>query len=312
LITTFDMRGTTYELPIRVTIALIISIILAYRGYRKKSLSISGSFAAFLVGLLSFGTSYRFGIILIVFYVTSSRITKIREDVKARLEYDYQVGGQRTYIQVFASSLLASLIIIIHLLYIGDDQYDICFDASYDLQSSQVLSSLLWSMYIAHYSAANGDTWASEIGVLSRHKPRLITTLLIRQVPPGTNGGMSIMGTLASGAGGGVIGIVYFFLSLISHIVMGTTPKCSQFPVILFGIFAGLFGSLVDSLLGATCQASYYSNEKKAIVRDPKSIPNETLELVCGMDILSNEMVNFLSIACTMVAMLTIVPYIFY
>ncbi|TBU36320.1 integral membrane protein DUF92-domain-containing protein, partial [Dichomitus squalens] len=51
-----------------------------------------------------------------------------------------------------------------------------------------------------HFACCLGDTLASELGILSRSPPILITTL--KRVPPGTNGGLSVLGTLASVGGG--------------------------------------------------------------------------------------------------------------
>lgn len=180
---------------VRIALAICIATLLAYRGFKRRSLSLSGSIAAFIVGLFSFGTSYCHGTILIVFYLTSTRVTKIREDIKAKLEVDYRVGGQRNYIQVFANSVLASLIAILHFSLIKSQQYSLC-PYSQDFSDGKYVNSLLWLTYIAHYACANGDTWASELGVLARRRPRLISSLFLRTVPPGTNGGMSIEGTV--------------------------------------------------------------------------------------------------------------------
>jgi hypothetical protein len=61
---------------VRVALAALIAVVLARHGLRKKSLSASGARAAFAVGFTSFAMSYRFGVILIAFYYSSSRLTK--------------------------------------------------------------------------------------------------------------------------------------------------------------------------------------------------------------------------------------------
>ena len=64
------------------------------------------------------------------------------------------------------------------------------------------------------------------------------------------------------------------------------------------GLLAGAGGSLVDSLLGATVQASYFCSEKKKIVKRPTATTTHD----SGLPILSNEMVNFVSTALVAVA----------
>ena len=59
----------------------------------KEELDLSGACAAVCVGFVSFAVSYRMGTILIVFYYTGSKITKVREDIKERLEADSQSCG---------------------------------------------------------------------------------------------------------------------------------------------------------------------------------------------------------------------------
>ena len=63
-------------LVIRAVVALCVAALLARRGIRKKSLSPAGAKAAFVVGFVSFFSSYRFGLTLIAFYLSSSRLTK--------------------------------------------------------------------------------------------------------------------------------------------------------------------------------------------------------------------------------------------
>jgi uncharacterized membrane protein len=92
--------------PVRGVIALILASALAYRGVKKKSLNKSGASAAFLVGFIAFATSYRFGVTLILFYQSSSSLTKYKGELKRKLESDYQEGGQRDYVQVCGLGVL--------------------------------------------------------------------------------------------------------------------------------------------------------------------------------------------------------------
>lgn len=156
-------------------------------------------------------------------------------------------------------------------------------------------------MLVAHYACCTADTWASEVGILSAGRPRLAVALFTRTVPHGTNGGMSLLGTGASFAGGAFIGICYFALSGFER---------SQLPMIGFGAVCGVLGSLIDSVLGGTFQATYYSEERKCIVERPDEVDTSIVH-VCGWDILSNDAVNILSIAFTMLAGSLLGPIVF-
>lgn len=81
-------------------VALVIAVAMAGRGLKKKSLSKSGAIAAFVVGLVSFLASYRMGITLILFYQSSSSLTKVGNAIKKKLEADHKEGGQRGADQV--------------------------------------------------------------------------------------------------------------------------------------------------------------------------------------------------------------------
>ena len=168
-------------------------------------------------------------------------------------------------------------------------------------------------MYIAHYACAAGDTWASEVGILADSRPRLVTTLFLRSVPPGTNGGMSLLGTAASAAGGLFIGILFCCLSFFVDLGLGGEgggATATQLPMTLLGLVCGVLGSLIDSLLGGTLQASYYSHKKRKIVKSLDT-RDSSVEHVCGWNVLSNEAVNAISIVLTMVAATFIGPGIF-
>ena len=66
---------------------------------------------------------------------------------------------------------------------------------------------------------------------------------------------MTGVGILCSIGGGLIVGLAYFLTLLVSLGVggLGSVSLMSQLPVMLIGGTAGLFGSVVDSFLGAKC-----------------------------------------------------------
>ena len=109
---------------------------------------------------------------------------------------------------------------------------------------------------------------------------------------------MSAVGTAASAAGGLFIGLVFY----VASFALPKEPLFSQLPMAWTGAVCGILGSLFDSLLGATLQATYFSKDRKCIVKksDPEFETDKSISLICGMDVLSNEQVNFVSILLTM------------
>ncbi len=308
-------------LLLRQVIAVGIAFGLSYHGLSKKSLNMSGSVAAVFVGYTAFACSYRFGLLLILFYYSSSKLTKWKQDYKAKIEEDYAVGGQRNWMQVFASSLLATFVCIGFYLLCGEDQH-ISFGEPYGNVNNVellgfsvnrgVLASYLWVIYIAHYCTANADTWASELGVLSKNEPRLVTSFFLRVVPRGTNGGMSTFGTAASAAGGLFIGAIFY----VGSFFLSGPVVAAQYPVLVYSLLCGLLGSLVDSIMGATLQATYYSTERKCIVKihsaaELAAKKDSSIVRICGQDWLSNEAVNFWSIFVTMVLSVWLAPNVY-
>jgi uncharacterized protein (TIGR00297 family) len=95
------------------------------------------------------------------------------------------------------------------------------------------------AMFVGSVASATADTVASEIGVTGG-SPYLITTL--ERVPPGTNGGVTLMGEAVALASAGAISLLAFFLGVIDPI---TAVACT---------LAGLVGTNLDSIAGATVE----------------------------------------------------------
>lgn len=104
-------------------------------------------------------------------------------------------------------------------------------------------------IFLGSVAAALSDTLSSEIGVLSKEEPRMITNLS-KAVPRGTNGAVSALGTLASAAGA-VITALLAVLFASSFLPAGQANLLSAKAWLFIAVFAGGFlGSVFDSLLG--------------------------------------------------------------
>lgn len=279
------------DATVRVLGSAILGSLLALVGYKKKSLDASGALAAIGVGFGSIYADARFGAALASFFFTSSAVTRVRADVKKKVEEDYKVGGGRNAVQVFANGFVPTMIAL-------------AFEFGGGAFGS---SSALASAYLAYYACCGGDTWASELGVLSKSKPRLITNWA-REVTPGTNGGVTALGWASSASGGAVVGAAFHvgqtaLRAFASDGLVAHEPS-NALVVIGFSALAGVFGSLVDSVLGATIQFSGYCEERKRVV----SKPGPTVTRISGLEVLSNSMVNLVSGIITAVVAYALAP----
>ena len=202
--------------------------LIAFVAFRAQSLSSSGAYAAVLVGTVIFGMGgWQWALLLLIFFVSSTALTRANKKRKTGLIEKFSKGGQRDAGQVFGNGGIATLFAGLHYYFPE--------------------SPWVWLAFAGSLAAVNADTWSTELGVLSSHSPRMITNLT-RVVEKGTSGGISLIGTLAALAGAAIIGVLAaFFPPLQVSWLSG-----------LLVILAGFLGSLFDSLLGATIQAIYH------------------------------------------------------
>jgi uncharacterized protein (TIGR00297 family) len=218
-------------------IGLTCSTVFAGSAYVKRSLSGSGFLAAVIMGTVMYalGSAIWFGS-LIAFFVSSNMWSKWKKHAKKEAESGYEKSGRRDAGQVFANGGLALLLCVANWV---------------------SPHPLWWYAFLGVMAAVTADTWATEIGGLSRKHPRSIKTG--RRVPPGTSGGVSSLGMGASLAGGLFIGAVAWILLLLPGQSAPDAYTAAQrlFAWVGIGGLAGIIGSLTDSWIGATWQQMY-------------------------------------------------------
>ncbi|RMG65685.1 MAG: DUF92 domain-containing protein [Chloroflexi bacterium] len=269
----------------RLALGLFISASIGLLAYWRRSLARSGVLGAIVTGTLIFGFGgWIAGLLLIAFFVSSSLLSHFKENNvrKQRAAEMFDKGGQRDLAQALANGGAAAGWAVLSWL----------------AREQPATADALYAAMVGALAAVNADTWATELGVLSRSSPRLITQLHQR-VAPGTSGGITALGTGAATSGAAFIGLCYVVFTVLYRAITGPAdaPDASShfLAVIIAATIAGLAGSLFDSLLGATVQAMYYSKRRdketeKHFERD--GTPNR---LIRGWPWLNNDWVNFLA-----------------
>nr|ADO27811.1 transmembrane protein 19 [Ictalurus furcatus] len=267
--------------PWRWLFSVLVPLIITSRALKNKSLDFGGCLGALLVGFILTLANMSFLAALFAFFITSSKLTRWKGAVKKRIDSEYKEGGQRNWIQVFCNGGVPTELALLYMIEVGPGEMPVDFTMQYS--ASWMCLSLLGAL-----ACSTGDTWASEVGpVLSKSQPRLITTWT--EVPAGTNGGVTIVGLVASFLGGATVGTAYFIFQLL--LVSDLNMAAPQWPIVAYGAVAGLLGSLLDSLLGAVMQYSGYDESTGKVV----NFESPKVKWICGKPILDNNGVNLFS-----------------
>jgi uncharacterized protein (TIGR00297 family) len=258
----------TAELGINPWWAVGLALSGSLLAWRLRMLDRSGALAAALLGfvVLAYG-GWAWALLLLAFFASSSLLSRAFKARKRAIEADFAKGGQRDWGQVLANGGVGLIALLLWLTgFIDGDQ-----------------AGLLYAGALATVTA---DTWATELGVLSRRAPRLVTNW--QRVAPGTSGGVTGLGSLAALVGAVLIGALAVWLR----------PGVSVLPALAAISLAGLAGAFLDSLLGATLQAIYYCPQcDKHTERHPLHSCGTGTELSRGWLWLNNDWVNFISAA---------------
>lgn len=243
----------------RVALALGLGGFVAGFGWRRGALSGDGAIAAAAFGAATFG----FGglpasLSLIAFFASGSTLSR-RQSVPGELPS--AKGHRRDAVQVFANGGIAALAL--------------------------AASARGWrggrGAALGALAAAAADTWASEIGVRSPTAPRSIVSGVV--VPPGASGGVTPLGWFAAAAGALVVGVCW------------AVADRRRWSWLAPALIAGLAGSLVDSVAGATIQGGYGCGVCGQPAEAPGAHCGQPRRLVRGVAWITNDVVNTIGTA---------------
>jgi len=202
----------------QILIALLVTAAFAVLAYALGMVSRDGALGGLVVGTLIYASLGPQGFaILALFVVGGSLLTRLGYRSKQRAGTAQEHGGRRGARNALANCAVAVLCAALAAL-TGSPSFTAAFAAA--------------------LGAAFADTAESEVGQLYGRNPRRITTL--REVPPGSDGAISLTGTLAGILAASITAALSLALGLVED--PGTTALVA---------LAAFLGTVADSLIGA-------------------------------------------------------------
>lgn len=252
---------------LQIALGFLIALLIAYASYRLNALSWSGAIGMIMVGTIIFGLGgLIFAVPLIFFFISSSLISLIITPSKRQAMITFDKTGPRDIWQVLANGGVGTVCAILYF----------------------IAGEFIWFFpYLASLCEATSDTWATELGTLSKRYPVSITAL--RRVEPGRSGGVTVIGTLAA-----VAGSLATMLSGYSGIAIESGLQQYQFKFWLAAVNAGFAGAILDSMMGGSIQAMYRCNVCERITEKKRHCDLPTNH-ISGWRFVNNDMVNLVS-----------------
>ncbi len=197
--------------------------------YLLNWLTLDGAASAILFGVISLGLGGLVGATVILgFFITSSLLSKDLTDGDGLSTIHFRRNG----LQVWSNGFWFAFWVIIWF-------------------TSDSMVFLIAAVTAMSFSTA--DTWGSEIG---GNRVKGATWLFgpFNKVEPGVDGGVSVIGTLATLAGASIIGSIYWIFYQEAPI---------SYLIIIISI--GFIGSFVDSLIGTYIQGTKLNESTTAL-----------------------------------------------
>jgi uncharacterized protein (TIGR00297 family) len=206
----------------RLALAAAVNAALAALGYLGRGVNRSGMIAGFLVGTaIWLFLGWRGYLLLLAFFVVGTACTKLGYARKAALAMAQEEGGRRGARHALAKTSVPAACALFAALTGRPELYALAFAAA--------------------FATATADTASSELGKLWGRRTFLITTL--RPVPRGTEGAVSLEGTLA--------GIVAAAAIAALGVAVGLVATPAGAAVVVAAAFVA---NTLESVVGATLE----------------------------------------------------------
>jgi uncharacterized protein (TIGR00297 family) len=250
----------------RAVAGALIATAIAIAAWRAGSLSPSGAVAATLIGTVAVAAGWAWGALLILYFVSSSALSRVGAQVKAQRSGGIvEKGGARDATQVLANGAVFAAAAALELVH----------------------PSELWlAAGAGALAASSADTWGTEIGMLAKSPPRMITTLRI--VPTGTSGGVSTFGLAAMVGGTLFIAVAAWLLHWNARVAIAVS-------------LGGIVGALLDSFGGALWQSRRFCAQCESATERLIHDCGTRTTRAGGLEWLDNDGINA---ACTLVGAL--------
>ncbi len=207
----------------RFVTGLVLNGGIAALAFFARTIDRPGALSAVVIGTaITAGLGLPALALMVVFFVIGSAATRLGYAQKAARGIAQERGGARGWRHAWANGGVPAFL----ALMAGT--------------SAPPLRDLLVLAYAAAVATAAADTCSSEVGKAFGRRTFLVTTL--RPVPPGTEGAVSLEGTL-----GGLLGAVIVAAT-------GALLGLSGWTAAALVALAGLLGSLAESVLGTVAE----------------------------------------------------------
>ncbi|MFQ5601768.1 MAG: DUF92 domain-containing protein [bacterium] len=251
-------------------VGALLSLLVTTCSYYLSFLTKGGAIAVYVVGWLIFSLGkMTFSLPILIFFISSNIFSRLGKSQKSQLKNYYPQKNTRDVGQIMANGIFPILFL---------------------LGWSHFHHPMWILLFFSSLAGAAADTWATEIGVLSKQNPRSL--LNFRTVQKGISGGVSVLGEIAAILGAFLIAAVGICITRLE------TKIIFSWKHLVLVTFAGFVSQIFDSILGAALQVKYQCSECHQITERKTHCKSALTEKISGIRWVNNDLVNFLSIGC--------------